>query len=200
MITPTPEPTHWAQLLVPALFGLTGTLVGGWITAHNQTKDRLNRRYAEQLLFYAEMLSIRKTILAKSEIRLRLHNIMHKVLQEEAQLVRLEEITPQFEKKQARLSDEYDKLIDYSDNQLRNELIPLYRKMVDVWVANMGQAKESTQEHFAALVEYVEIWNRFLDQSLPNTVVRRLEHEEPKLYPLYKDIEEQVVRLRKEIV
>ena len=96
--------------------------------------------------------------------------------------------------------EEYDKLSDYSDKQLRGELIPLYRKMVDVWVANMGQAEDFTQQHFATLTDSVEIWNPFLDGSLPQAVVRKLTHEESKLYPLYEDIEKQVVRLRRELL
>jgi hypothetical protein len=48
-------------------------------------------------------------------------------------------------------------------------------------------------------VDYVEIWNRFLEKSLPAAVIRELGHEEKKLYPLYADIELQVARLQEEL-
>jgi hypothetical protein len=41
--------------------------------------------------------------------------------------------TPLRDELYARRSDEYDRLADYSDNQLRDELIPLYHKMLDYW-------------------------------------------------------------------
>jgi len=94
---------------------------------------------------------------------------------------------------------EYDRLQEYSEQQLREELVPLYRKMLEHWTANMDKAEPSTQHHFAALVDYVEIWNRFLEKSLPAAVIRELGHEEKKLYPLYADIELQVARLQEEL-
>jgi len=79
--------THWAPLLVPglltAVFGLLGVAVGGWITNRNQNIERKHRRMAEQLRFYAELLSIRKVILAKSELRNRLSIIAHNAWKEE---------------------------------------------------------------------------------------------------------------------
>jgi hypothetical protein len=199
-----PEPTHWGPLLVPgllsAVFGLLGVVIGGWIATRNQTKERRHRRYEEQLRFYGELLSIRKIILAKSELRLRLSNLAHKAWQEEIRPASEQGPTPLRDELYARRSDEYDKLADYSDNQLRDELIPLYRKMLDYWTANMAQAEPSTQQHFATFVDFVEIWNRFLKQSLPAAVIREITHEEKKLYPLYEDIEQQVERLRKELL
>lgn len=200
----TPEPSHWAPLLLPgllsAIFGLIGVFTGGWIANRNQARERRHRRYEEQLRFYAELLSIRKVILAKSELRLRLGNIAHKAWQAEIGQASEQGPSPLRDDLYTRRSDEYDKLADYGDNQLRDELIPLYRKMVDYWTANMAQAEPSTQQHFQTLVDFVEIWNRFLKQSLPAAVIREINHEEKKLYPLYADIEKHLERLRKELL
>ena len=200
----TPEPTHWVPLLLPgllsAIFGLIGVAVGGWIANHNQSKERKHRRYEEQLRFYAELLSIRMVIRAKSELRLRLSNLAHKTWQEEIRPASEQGPTPLRDELYARRSEEYDKLADYSDNQLRDELIPLYHRMLDYWTANMAQAEPSTQQHFATFVDFMEIWDRFLKKSLPAAVIREITHEENKLYPLYEDIEKQVERLRKELL
>ena len=62
------DPAPWAQLLIPALSGLAGTLLGAWIATRNQAKERRHRMYEAQLHFYAELLSMRKVIVAKSEL------------------------------------------------------------------------------------------------------------------------------------
>jgi hypothetical protein len=203
-IVATPEPTHWGPLLVPgllsAVFGLLGVVVGGWIATRNQGKERRHRRYEEQLRFYAELLSVRMVIRAKSELRLRLSNMAHAAWQEEIRPASEQGPTQLRDELYARRSEDYDKLADYSDNQLRDELIPLYHKMLDYWTANMAQAEPSTQQHFSTFVDFVEIWDRFLKKTLPAAVIRQIAHEEKKLYPLYEDIEKQVERLRKELL
>lgn len=185
--------THWAQLLLPgllsALFGLIGVVTGGWITSRNQSGERKHRRYQDQLGFYAKLFAIRSVIRAKSELRVRLHSIADRAWREKIE--HADEI-PQFE--------EFEKLLEYSNTQMRQELVPLYRQMLDEWTGNMALAEPSTQQHFAALVDYVEIWNRFLDKSLPAEVMNEIGHEEAQLYPLYKDIETNVERLRGELV
>jgi hypothetical protein len=199
-----PETTHWAPILLPALFsalsGLVGVILGGWITNRNQSRERRHRRYEEQLRFYAELFSIRSLIRAKSELRQRLSVIAHKAWNEEVEQTLGHSTSPLRDELYKQRSDEYDKLADYSDAQLRDELIPLYHKMLDHWTANMAQGEPSTQRHFATLVDYVEIWDRFLKRTLPAAVIKELGHEEKKLYPLYEDIERNVSRLRAELL
>jgi hypothetical protein len=197
----TLAPTGWAQLLISAAAsGLLGASVGGWIANHNQNKERRHRRYREQLGFYAELLSIRKLILAKTELRVKLSNAAHHGWKEEISQTGDNPSSPLRADLYARREDEYDRLENYSNKQVKEEIVPLYRKMLDYWIANMAQAEPSTQKHFTAFVEYVEIWNRFLQNSLPATVLKEITHKEKKLYPLYEDIEANVERLRKELL
>ena len=72
--------------------------------------------------------------------------------------------------------------------------------MVNLFRDRMGLAEPSTLEHFGALVEFVEIWDRWLDETIPPEVVGNLEHGEEKLYPLYEDVADQFKRLQKEIL
>jgi hypothetical protein len=190
----------YSRFVVPALSGLAGTFLGGWIATRNQGKERRHRRYEEQLRFYAELLSIRKVILAKHELRLRLHHMTHESFKEEIGLASEQGPTPLRDHLYTRRGEEYDKLTDYDDNQYRQEVIPLYRKMLEHWTAHMAQAEPSTQQHFATLVDFVEIMDRFLKKSLPLAVLRQLTHEESKLHSLYDDIETQVERLRKKLL
>ena len=93
----------------------------------------------------------------------------------------------------------YEKLKEYSDDQLRNDIIPMYRKMVEHLMSHMAFAEESTIVHYPAFVEFVEIWNRFLAKSLPREVAQKLSHAEKNLYPLYDDIEANARRLSEEL-
>ncbi len=93
----------------------------------------------------------------------------------------------------------YDKLQDYNNRQLTDEIIPLYRKMLAIFTDCMWLAEPSTQRHYAALVEYVEIWNRFLDQSLPREVLQQIEHKEEALKPFYADLEQHFTSLSKRL-
>jgi len=61
----------------------------------------------------------------------------------------------------------YEKLKEYSDDQLSNDIVPMYRKMVEPFMSHMAYAEESTIAHYPAFVEFVEIWNRFLAKSFP---------------------------------
>jgi hypothetical protein len=63
----------------------------------------------------------------------------------------------------------------------------------------MGLAEPSTIEHYGNLVEFVEIWNRALQKTLPRKVVDHLDHHERKLYLFYADLEAQAQRLRDEL-
>jgi hypothetical protein len=90
-------------------------------------------------------------------------------------------------------------LQDYSNKQLREELIPAYRKMAALFAERMYLAEASTRKHYAAPLEFVEIWNRHLAQSIPREVSEGLEHDEKKLYPLYKDVEDNFTRIQKKL-
>jgi hypothetical protein len=197
---PAPVAPSWIPTLVPALISalaaLGGVAVGGWITSRNQRLERQHRRLQEQLGFYATLHGLRMGIRAKSEVREKVRGIAEQAFQREYEGV---EDPGAREKIVVERWPQYEKLFTYDEQQLTQELIPLYRKMLDHWTNNMALSEPSTQKHYPLLVEYVEIWNRFLQKAIPNTVVPELRHEEKKLYPLYEDIEEQVTRLRKEL-
>src|SRR5258708_29806720 len=58
---------------IAATSALLGVAVGGYFTAHNQKRERQQRRINEQLAeFYSPMLGIRAQVRAKSELRLKI--------------------------------------------------------------------------------------------------------------------------------
>ena len=71
--------------------------------------------------------------------------------------------------------------------------------MVKHFADNMSLADPSTRDHFGALVEFVEIWNRWLDKTLPKETLEFLGHSEEKLKPFYKDLADKMVSISDEL-
>jgi hypothetical protein len=183
--------------LIPAGSGMLGVLIGGWLTALNQKQERREAHFKSQLSeFYSPLLGIRSQIKAKSELRLKLSSAAGAAWP--AKFAGIED--PMLKKEiSERDSPAYDKLQDYNNRQLTEEIVPLYRKMLVIFTDGMWLAEPSTIRHYAALVEFVEIWNRFLDQSLPREVLQQIEHKEETLQPLYADLEHNLSTLSKRL-
>lgn len=180
----------WGEFIkggVPAVWGLLGLGVGSWLTSRHQRIERRNARMKEQLMeFYAPLRGMRAQIKAKSELRTKVH-----VAGEDLWAKQFEGIDDPEMKKEIDSAnwEKYEKTLDYSNKQMEAEIIPLYRKMLEHFSTHMGLAEESTLEHYGTFVEFVEIWNRWMEKSLPPEVANRLNHSEKKVYPLYDDIE-----------
>jgi hypothetical protein len=186
------------QVVVPAVFGLLGVWVGGWITTRSQKIERQHQRIREQLSsFYSVLLGIRSQILAKSEVRLKLRKIAQKIQQ--ADLIQAQN-NPQVRQYLSTVKNpEFRKLIEYDNQQLQDEFVPQYREMLAHVTKNMWLAEPSTLGHYAALVEYVELWNRALERTIPDDVLFELDHDEKKLHPFYTDLDLQFKRLQQEL-
>jgi hypothetical protein len=71
--------------------------------------------------------------------------------------------------------------------------------MVDLFSEKMGLAEKSTRQYFAAIVEFVDIWERWLADTIPAEVAMELKHSEEPLHPFYKDLAENLERLQREL-
>lgn len=136
-------------------------------------------------------------IRAKSEVRVRIRALSQKAYNDE-----LRKADADLQERQ-RMSTErwpqYEKGFQYDEQQLREEPVPLYREMLVHWNKNMALVEPSTQLHYGAFVEYVEVWNRALKDALPAEVVWEIKHDEEKLHPLYDDFQLRVTRLREQL-
>ncbi len=173
-------------------------MVGGWITTRSQKIERQHQRIREQLSsFYSVLLGIRSQILAKSEVRLKLRKIAQRIQQ--ADFIQAQS-NPEVRQYLSTIKNpEFRKLIGYDNQQLQDELVPQYREMLAHVTKNMWLAEPSTLEHYATLVEYVELWNRALDHAIPSDVLLELDHDEKKLYLFYADLNSQFKRLQEEL-
>jgi hypothetical protein len=179
------------QVAITALAGLLGVGVGGWMAGRHQREERKNARIREQLMdFYAPLRGMRSQIRAKSELRVKIHSAAQGLWSAKFEGAGAE--TQQ--KIDEEQSPKYEKIWDYSDEQLKGDLVPLYQRMLEHFTAHMGLAEPSTLAYYSQFVEFVELWNRFLKGALPAEVADRLDHTEEKLKPLYQDIEENFAR------
>jgi hypothetical protein len=195
---PLANHTDIAGPLITAIAGIGGVFAGGLITFYTQLTERRLARIREKLdQFYAPMLALRSEIKAKSETRLKLHGIAQKAWQEQLGYLPNPSDRDAFTKERW---PPYEKIFRYSEEQLRNELIPLYRRMLDVFTSKMQYAENSTRQHYENLVEFVELWNRHLYTPLPAEVAITADQDESKkLYPLYDDVKQNFDSLRKQL-
>ncbi len=194
---PPPVSPMWtlAQSLIAASAGLLGVLIGTIAATINAKRERKIARLNMQLQdFYSPMLGVRSEIKAKSEVRLKITSIASQAFTEEFGTGSLGERRGP----PSDVAEKYEAIQDYNNTQLRESLIPLYRQMLDHFTHHMHLAEHSTRVHYDSLCEFVEIWNRSLDESLPSKVAERLSHDEGTLQDLYSDLQFHFNRLLKE--
>jgi hypothetical protein len=188
-----------ADLLAPliaAVSGLSGVLIGGLIASHNQKQERRQRFIRDQLTeFYAPLLGIREQLRAYVKIRLKVNDAAGAVwprLMEKAQERGIEHLRETEEK----LWPGYQKIIEDHNEQLKQELVPLYRQTVAIFTAKMQFAETSTRQYFGVLVEFVELWERYVRNALPGHVAARVVPSEESLSDFYADLQTNFERLQ----
>jgi hypothetical protein len=185
------------QSVIAAISGLGGVVVGSFMTARNQKADKKRERIQQQLReFYSPLLGMHQEIKAKSELRPKVHAAANVAWQKlfigAADGMEKEEIDV---KNKAR----FDKVLEYSNEQLEKDLIPTYQRMLKLYTNNLWLAEDSTQGFGYVLTEFVELWNRYFSDALPREVLNEIEHTEEKLKPFYKDLQDNFERLSKEL-
>jgi hypothetical protein len=173
-----------------------GALVAGWISSKNNKHERRQRLLQQRLEeFYGPLLAIRSRIKAKSELRLKISQLAGEEWPKLAAAARSGGVE-RIEQLQEERWPEYEKILEYEGKQLREEILPAYREMVSLFISKMHLAEPATRNHLAELINFVEVWDRWTDGSLPREVLPRLDHSEKRLYPLYDDLEKQFAALQ----
>ena len=183
--------------LISAASGLGGVFLGGWLTSRNdQRKRKLD--FAEKQLreLYSPLLSIRKQIRTLSELRVRVGTEAGVAWAELCREARERGGPEALKNLTAERQPEFDAIIDYENAQWKNELLPCYKKMLEIFREKFWLAENSTREQFQKLIVYIELWERTLGKTIPGDVVARLSVREAELGPLYGDIEQTFQGLR----
>lgn len=182
--------------LISAASGLIGVALGAILTSRNQRQERRQRFIRDQLAeFYAPMLGIRERLRARREIRMKVRNAAGTVwphLMGEAREVGYEHLR----ETRQELSPKFMRIIENDNRELEEELNTLYRQMADLFTAKMHFAEPSTRQHFGALIEFIELWQRWLRDALPSEVAERVAPNEGNLTAFYADLGTNFERLQ----
>jgi len=144
------------------------------------------------------MLSLRAEIRARGELRVRIEAASH---QEWAKLMsRLEGASPDIARERINeWKPQFEGTVQYENQQLTNVAMPAYRQMLALFREKLWLAEPQTRAYLNSFVEFVDVWERHLQKSIPVEVITAIGHSEANLHPFYQHIEGMVDRLQKEL-
>jgi len=183
------------SIAVPAISGLLGVVVGAILTARRENIKRKHDFIEKQLNdFYSPLLAIRKNLEVTGKLRLKISNVADN---EWRRLCAELEGRPEALRNLSETRGKaFKKIIDYDNAKLKNEDMPSYHKMIDIVQNNMWLAEPSTLEHFPELISFIDIWDRFIAETLPGEVINAIGHSEKTVYPFYDDLQKCHDKLR----
>jgi len=182
------------KIAVPSLF----TLLAGYFGYRygiRQMRSQKRSEFVERQLreFYSPMIGCLKKIRAKSELRFEISKASDPAWRKICD----EHPNPFIDHE--KYFEPFKKSIMYNNKQLREELIPLYDKMVSIFTKNFWLANSSTRKWYSELSRFVDLWHRWLEESIPVEVIQEMDHTGERLEPFYQDLENQLEELQKEL-
>lgn len=205
MYLPTPEQqsfemVRWATAIaIPAVSGLAGVAIGAWLTSRREIMQRKLAFLEEQLsTFYSPMLGLRNEIGSHGAFRLRVQNEADAAWRQLCAEIENLDIDARQRILKER-APEFTRIIEYDNTNLHENLLPAYRKMVELFRDCYWLAESETRVYYPELLEFVEVWNRWNEKALPPEVLKRLEHGEDNLASFYAHIEEMQDAIRKKL-
>ena len=183
-----------SKIALPSLFILLAGYFG-YRYGIRQMRSQKRLEYVERQLreFYSPMIGYLKRIKAKSELRFEISKASDPAWRK----IRNEHPKPFIDHE--KYFEPFKKSIMYDNKQLREELIPLYDKMVSVFTENSWLANSATKKWYSELSRFVDLWHRWLEDSISAKVLQEINHTEERLRPFYQDLENQQERLQKEL-
>lgn len=185
------------KLLLQFLSALVGGLIV-YIFGIRKLSIEIKNAFIQKQMseFYSPIAGYRKRIRAKGEVREKITRLAGESWQEVCE--------PYSESGQPMLNHDelfepYRKIIEYDNQQLRDELLPLYRKILDIFTDKYWLADEETRTYYQSFLEFVEIWERYLVDSLPTGVIHKVKHTEDSVLPFYEHVEHKLSFLQQEL-
>lgn len=188
-----------ASLIVPAVAGLAGVLIGAWLSSRRDQGQRRAAFVEKQLAqFYSPMQGLREEIAATSALRTLIQGNAERAWREVCAQVPKSDPETLAQLTNSR-RPEFSRIIDFDNDKLSKELLPAYRRMANLFRENYWLAETDTRVYYPAVLEFVEIWERWIAGALPVEVWRKLDHNEDNLVGFYRHIAEAHDRLRSKL-
>ena len=163
-------------IILTGLLTLGAVALGAWLVGRQQQAQRRARFLEHQLReFYSPLLALLDEIRAKKRLRDRILRTAHEASRVQA--------------------DELNRLIQH-DNKFVAEIYPAYAKMVSVFRDNLWLADPETRGFYPALIEFVRIWERWLDDTMSSELVQAIGHSEEPLQPFFDHLQRKHDELR----
>ena len=174
------------------------TLLAGYVGVRWGLKQvRLQKKldFIQQQLreFYSPLLGYHKEIRAKGEMRVKISKAASEAWTD------LCSKGPQSPETHNAEYKPYGKIIEYNSEQLKNEMLPLYRKMLSTFGEKYWLAEPETRKWYSELCDFVELWNRWISDTIPADVIKKIDPGEEKLIPFYQELETRMDVLRKKL-
>jgi hypothetical protein len=152
--------------------------------------DFIERQLTE---FYSPMVGCLQKIQAKRELRFEISKASDPAWK------KIVAQHPQPFTDHEKYFEPFKRSIMYDNNELREEIIPLYDRMVSIFTQNLQLAESTTREWYSELYRFVDLWHRWLDESIPVEVIQEMDHTERRLEPFYQDLENHLEGLRQQL-
>jgi hypothetical protein len=187
----------WVPLIAAlGIGGFAGTVLSQFMTDRREKAARalaFRKQQIEQ--FYGPLLAMHKEIRARSELRVK--------LQEAIDTSHVNDMLLAGRSGVEDTSDQYVPAIvanvDDEHRTFRNVLMPRYREMISTFRERMWLAEPETREFLPALIEFVDVWDKIIDRSLPHAVASTIGHTEKNLIPFYEHLHKLHDKLRAEV-
>ncbi len=188
-------------LLIPLLSTLTGAFVAYLLGVRSSSIGR-RAAYIERQLseFYSPLAAYRMRIRAKGELRSRISELADQNWKRIC--TRHSKTNVPFYDNEDHLEQHfapYKRIVEYDNQQFRQELFPLYRKMLEIFTEKYWLADPDTRQYYQVYLDFVELWERYLSESLPVEVLRNIQDDKDKLKPFFDHLEERMEKLRQEL-
>ncbi len=183
-------------IIAPAI-GPLGVAVGGW-TAHQNHRYELRQQLLQRKLeeFYGPRLALRHRLKAELGLGLRISQIPAEQWPKKGSGVR---DPADIEKIRRPELPAYERDIEYDNRERKEEALPGFPETYRIFFENMYLAKPCTGSQVAELVNFIEVWERRMQESLAAKVLLRLDHSEAQLHPFHEDLEKRFASLQREV-
>jgi hypothetical protein len=168
--------------LLPALLGLIGGLggvaLGAWLVQRRERQQRELAFVERQLKeFYSPMLGLRTEIETRTHLRGRIQTTAGAVWRD------LTDGRPGQPIRQMDATKEatFQRLIEDDSTTFKEQLLPAYQQMAALFRESLWLADADTRSYYPELMEYLDVWERYLRQAIPGEVVSALGHTEDTL-------------------
>lgn len=188
------------SITAPAIAGLGGVWIGALLTSRQQKEQRKLAFIEKQLrYFYSPLLGIRNEVRMLNELQVKISKSADANWQKICKETHQADDFDFIDKEMGKRREQFKRIIDYNNKQLTESLLPSYSRMVSIFREYYYLAVPSTCKYFCPLLEYVDIWDRWLANSIPNEVIEDLDHGERVLHPFYDEIEKTHDKFRKKL-